>query len=151
MKAVARGTRRLADRAPRPLLSLLHVDAPPDRPPPPPSPLPLDEQSCLVCPGRGIFFFWQAGAVSALHVEGYDLSRVRVSGASAGAITATLAATEADFDEATEVAFEMAREAGVLTRSVGLMGVWGPMIERWLSRSFRRIQFLRQTNGYLSS
>lgn len=76
----------------------------------------------LVFPGAGIFFYWQAGAVTYLREAGYDLSRVSMSGASAGALTATLAATEVNFYEATDAAIRLSREAGVMSRPMGLMG-----------------------------
>jgi len=47
----------------------------------------------IVFPGGGIFFYHQAGVVNFLREEGYDLSHTSFSGASAGALTATLAAT----------------------------------------------------------
>jgi predicted acylesterase/phospholipase RssA len=89
-------------------------------------------QSHLVFPGGGIFFYWQAGVVSYLREQGYDLSSCTFSGASAGALTATLASTGVDFYKATELALELAGEAGVWDRRGGLQGIWGPMIEEWL-------------------
>ena len=55
-----------------------------------------------------------------------------MSGASAGALTATLAANDVCFEDATELALRLAEEAGVWDRKEGLQGVWGPLIERWL-------------------
>jgi len=86
----------------------------------------------LIFPGGGIFFYWQAGAVTHLRESGYDLSSVSMSGASAGALTATLAATGVDFLDATDLALQFAQEAGVWDRPLGLQGVWGSLIERWL-------------------
>eukprot|EP00565_Helicotheca_tamesis_P001547 CAMPEP_0185735814 /NCGR_PEP_ID=MMETSP1171-20130828/26257_1 /TAXON_ID=374046 /ORGANISM="Helicotheca tamensis, Strain CCMP826" /LENGTH=324 /DNA_ID=CAMNT_0028406245 /DNA_START=121 /DNA_END=1095 /DNA_ORIENTATION=+ len=87
----------------------------------------------IIFPGGGIFFYWQAGAASYLREAGYDLSSVRMSGASAGALVATLTLTDVDFDEATRLALSLAEEAGVWERPLGLQGVWGPMIETWLN------------------
>ena len=89
-------------------------------------------KSHLVFPGGGIFFYWQAGVVSYLREQGYDLDDTTMAGASAGALTATLTASDVDFYEATTLALDLAEEEGVWDRRGGLQGVWGPMIERWL-------------------
>lgn len=86
----------------------------------------------LVFPGGGIFFYWQAGAVTYLREAGYDLKQCTMSGASAGALTATLATNDVCFADATNLALSLAEKAGVWDRSGGLQGVWGPMIEQWL-------------------
>jgi predicted acylesterase/phospholipase RssA len=86
----------------------------------------------IVFPGGGIFFYHQAGVVNFLREEGYDLSTCTFSGASAGALTATLTATNVDFYVATDLALKLAEEAGVWDRSNGLQGIWGPLIENWL-------------------
>ena len=86
----------------------------------------------LVFPGGGIFFYWQAGVVTYLREAGYDLSECTMSGASAGALTATLTTNDVCFTDATNLALSLAEEAGVWDRSGGLQGVWGPMIEQWL-------------------
>ena len=86
----------------------------------------------LIFPGAGLFFYWQAGVVSYLRQAGYDLSKTTMSGASAGSITATLAATDVCFSNATDTALRLGRDAGVWDRPMGLMGVWGSLIEEWL-------------------
>lgn len=86
----------------------------------------------LIFPGGGLFFYWQAGVISHLKEEGYDLSKAHLSGASAGALSATLAATGVDFYEATELALSLSEEAGVWDRPLGLQGIWGDMIHTWL-------------------
>jgi len=85
----------------------------------------------IVFPGGGIFFYYQAGMVNFLR-EKYDLSACTFSGASAGALTATLTAANVDFFEATDLALKLAKDAGVWDRKGGLQGIWGPMIEKWL-------------------
>ena len=87
----------------------------------------------LIFPGGGVFFWWQAGVVKALQ-ERYDLRRhgLTVAGASAGSISCVLAVCGVDMDRAMEVALLLAEEAGVFTRPLGLMGVWGGLIRRWL-------------------
>ncbi|KAG7361634.1 hypothetical protein IV203_036735 [Nitzschia inconspicua] len=86
----------------------------------------------IIFPGGGIFFYYQAGLVHFLRENKYDLSNCTFAGASAGALTASLTATDVDFYEATDLALSMAAKAGVWDRSSGLQGIWGPMIEDWL-------------------
>ena len=57
-----------------------------------------------------------------------------MSGASAGALTATLAKTEVSPYDATELALTMSEEAGVWDRPLGLQGIWGSIIHEWLDR-----------------
>lgn len=83
---------------------------------------------------KGLFFYWQAGTVTYLREQGYDMNQITASGASAGALTATLMATNVDFLRATELALQLSDEAGVWDRSGGLQGIWGPMIEEWLDQ-----------------
>lgn len=97
-----------------------------------PNPCRSDRMPHLIFPGAGLFFYWQAGVVSYLRQAGYDLSKTTMSGASAGSITATLAATDVCFSNATDAALRLGREAGVWDRPMGLMGVWGSLIEEWL-------------------
>jgi hypothetical protein len=85
----------------------------------------------LVFPGGGIFFYWQAGVVSYLREQGYDTQNASVTGASAGALTATLTAAGVDFYRATELALELAARAKVWERG-SLQGIWGPLIYEWL-------------------
>lgn len=82
--------------------------------------------------GGGIFFYWQAGVVTYLKENGYDLTQTSSTGASAGALAATLSACDVDFYKATDLALQMAKDAGVWDRSGGLQGIWGPMIRHWL-------------------
>lgn len=86
----------------------------------------------LLFPGGGIFFYWQAGVVTYLREQGYKLDAIRLGGASAGALTATLTATDVDFYQATDLALSLAKDAGVWDRKGGLQGIWGPMIDAWL-------------------
>jgi hypothetical protein len=94
-----------------------------DEPPHPPH---------LIFPGGGIYFYWQAGVVCFLRENNYNLDQTIFTGASAGALTATLSATDVDFYEATDKALSMAKLAGVWDRRGGLQGVWGEMISDWL-------------------
>lgn len=86
----------------------------------------------LIFPGGGIYFYWQAGAVTYLREQKYDLSSASITGASAGALSAVLTATQVDFYRATELALQMAAEARVWDRGLGLQGIWGDMIYQWL-------------------
>lgn len=80
----------------------------------------------------GIYFYWQAGVITFLREQGYDLSQCTYTGGSAGALTATLGITNVDFYDATQLALSLAADAGVWDRKAGLQGIWGPMIEEWL-------------------
>jgi hypothetical protein len=110
----------------------------------------LESPPHLVFPGGGIFFYWQAGAVSYLREQGYNLTAVTAAGASAGALTATLAATGVDFYQATTLALELAEKAGIWDRSGGLQGIWGPMIYDWLDELLPENAVERVENGRLS-
>jgi predicted acylesterase/phospholipase RssA len=81
--------------------------------------------------GAGIFFFWQLGAVKYL-AEHYDLSKVSMAGASAGSFISVLAACGVDADRAVETAYAMSLEHDIWSRPLGLIGIWGSLIERWL-------------------
>jgi len=88
--------------------------------------------SLLSFKGDGIFFWWQAGAVTALS-KLVDFSQVPCVGASAGALAASLAACECDMDAALECALSKSRRAGVFERGPwGLYGIWGGIIRSWL-------------------
>lgn len=62
----------------------------------------------------------------------YDLSNTILSGASAGALSATIAKTSISPYKATELALQMSDDAGVWERPLGLMGIWGGIIYEWL-------------------
>ena len=86
----------------------------------------------ILLPGSGIFFWWQAGATTAL-ARRYDLGRAQFAGASGGALAATLAATGCDCRKAFDVAWGLCDEARVFERGAwGLYGVWGGIVEAWL-------------------
>ena len=92
-------------------------------------------QRHLVFPGGGIFFYWQAGYIDYLRQQHYDLSTsISMTGASAGALCATLTASDVDFVTATQLALDMARDAGVWDRQGGLQGIWSGMIRDWLDQ-----------------
>lgn len=88
----------------------------------------------IIFPGGGIFFYWQAGVITHLREQSYalDNQQIRLTGASAGAICATLTALDISFEDATRLALAKAREAGVWDRPLGLYGIWGNLIGEWL-------------------
>jgi hypothetical protein len=90
-------------------------------------PLPLR----LGWAGSGLFFWWQLGAVAYLR-DRYDLSKVKQVGASGGALAAALGACDACPDRTMDVALELSERYGVWDRPLGLMGVWGRIVEEWL-------------------
>ncbi|GKY97612.1 hypothetical protein MPSEU_000719600 [Mayamaea pseudoterrestris] len=97
------------------------------------APLSTQQARHLVFPGGGIFFYWQAGYIDFLRQNNYDLSNsISMTGASAGALCATLTACDVCFEQATELALDMAKHAGVWDRSGGLQGIWSGMIQDWL-------------------
>lgn len=86
----------------------------------------------LVFPGGGLFFWWQAGAITGL-ARRLDMQSTPLAGASAGALAATLAACEVDMENAFERALALSNEAGVFERGAwGLYGVWGDIVRNWL-------------------
>ncbi|CAM9782980.1 unnamed protein product [Ectocarpus sp. 6 AP-2014] len=96
-----------------------------------PAVLPPSGKPVLSFPGGGIFFWWQAGVISALQ-ERYNLSSLDFVGASAGSLAATLAACDADMDLAMKLALDLCDTNEIWTRPLGLAGVWGAMVEDWL-------------------
>ena len=86
----------------------------------------------LSFPGGGIYFYWQAGIIEYLREKNYDLSQVDFVGASAGALTSTLAACNVNFYHATDVAVALCDKYNVWDRPLGLMGIWGNIVEEWL-------------------
>jgi len=58
--------------------------------------------------------------------------QIKFTGASAGALCATLTAADVDFEFATKLALEKSREAGIWDRPLGLYGIWGPIIDTWM-------------------
>ena len=71
-----------------------------------------------------------------LQENGYNQSssNLLLAGASAGALSATLAKTNVNPYDATELALQMSDDAGVWDRPLGLQGVWGSIIYDWLDR-----------------
>lgn len=53
-------------------------------------------------------------------------------GASAGSLTAVLGACDVDMSEAAEAALGMSLRIGLWKRPLGLAGVWGGLVEKWL-------------------
>jgi len=89
----------------------------------------------IIFPGGGLFFYWQAGVVAHLQEQNYNLAtNTLLSGASAGALSATLAKTGVSPYDATELALSMSDEAGVWERPAGLQGVCGSIIYEWLDQ-----------------
>lgn len=102
----------------------------------------------LAYPGGGIFFWWQAGATSALS-RLYELDRVPCVGTSAGALAATLASCEVEMDDALSVAARLSEERDLWTRGAwGLYGIWGGMVREWLAELLPE-DSARRTSGRL--
>jgi hypothetical protein len=82
--------------------------------------------------GAGIYFWWQAGCAMYLR-ETCDVGQLPIIGASAGSISAALLLSNADFNEAANVAIRIGQEAGVYERKAGLAGIWGALVKQWLN------------------
>ena len=94
--------------------------------------VPPSQPARLLFPGGGIFFWWQAGAITALSRR-IDLSTAPCCGASAGALAATLAACDVDMELALERALALSIEARAFERGpFGLYGIWAGVIRTWL-------------------
>ena len=78
-----------------------------------------------------MFFYWQVGVVLSL-ARRVDLTRARMVGASAGALIAVLSACGCDVRRSVDLAYSLAVSADLWRRPLGLAGVWGGLIRRWL-------------------
>lgn len=110
----------------------------------------------IIFPGGGLFFYWQAGVVAYLQEQGYTLSNAILSGASAGALSATLAKTNVCPYDATKLALSMSAEAGIWDRPLGLQGVWGSIIYDWLDQLLpedadEKVKWTRTSSTYPKS
>ena len=86
----------------------------------------------ICCPGGGVYFWWQIGAMHEL-LSMYDLpDDVKLSGASAGALACVFGQCRVDPGAAHRVAFALADEAGCLRNPLGLCGKWGRLVHAWL-------------------
>ena len=85
--------------------------------------------------GGGIFFWWQAGFCRRLLEEGFReqalSSDVKIIGTSAGALSAALLASGADFSKAADVAIALSAREKVFETG-RLAFVWGKIVEEWL-------------------
>jgi predicted acylesterase/phospholipase RssA len=85
--------------------------------------------------GGGIFFWWQAGCCQYLLENGFQEHAARtgckIEGASAGALSAALLATGADFQYAADYAIFQCKRDKIL-ESKRLAFVWGPIVREWL-------------------
>ncbi|CEL96975.1 unnamed protein product [Vitrella brassicaformis CCMP3155] len=89
------------------------------------------ERVVVVFPFGGVFWFWQAGYADYLRTH-YDLSDCRFVGASAGAISAVLTASEVPLERAVARALEIADDTDLWSRPLGVFFIWGPLIRQWL-------------------
>lgn len=83
----------------------------------------------LCSPGAGIFFFWQLGALDYL-AEHYNLDQIPMVGASAGSLLSALTACGIRSPDIIRTAHRLALDHGVWDRSLGIVGIWGPIIVR---------------------
>jgi len=94
---------------------------------------PAGHRLIIACPGGGVFFWWQLGAVRQL-LDLYELppEHVVLSGASAGALAVVFGQANIDPAVAYTEAFRLADEAGCLSNPIGLCGKWGRLVYAWL-------------------
>ncbi|KIZ07564.1 hypothetical protein MNEG_0379 [Monoraphidium neglectum] len=64
----------------------------------------------------------------------FDLTRVPMAGASGGALCAVLARCGVDPEVVTESAYQLSLDHNIWERPLGLVGVWGRIIEAWLGQ-----------------
>lgn len=72
-----------------------------------------------------------AGVIKYLQ-QHYDLTKVDMVGASAGALMVTLAVCNVDPDTAVQKAYEIAKERDIWGRRFGLAGIWGDLVRQWM-------------------
>ncbi len=87
----------------------------------------------LFVPGGGIYYYHLSGQLKYLN-ESYPglVEKVDITGSSAGALAATLAASGVDCTKAADLAVEMAVEKDLWSNPLGLAFVWGDIIREWL-------------------
>ena len=99
--------------------------------------LPGEKQSAAEHPlfvsfaGGGIYFFWQLGAVRYLRTR-YDLTQLPMAGASSGSLVACLSACGVDPQLSVDSAYQLAVDNDIWNRKLGLLGIWGGLIRKWL-------------------
>lgn len=102
--------------------------------------------------GGGIYFWWQAGAAKFLQERTDAVDNLSVVGSSAGALTATLFKSGADFDFAAEYAIYQCKRDKLFESPLGLAGVWGPIVREWLDRCIpSEIDAKSLTNLYIAA
>lgn len=74
-------------------------------------------------PGVGVIKYLQ---------QHYDLTKVDMVGASAGALMVTLAICNVHPDQAVQRAYDIAKERDIWGRRFGLAGIWGDLVKQWL-------------------
>lgn len=86
----------------------------------------------ICCPGGGVFFWWQLGAIREL-LSLFDLpDHVSLSGYSAGALAIVMGQCGVDPAVAYASAFKLADDAGCFRSPLGLFGTWGRLVAAWL-------------------
>ena len=86
----------------------------------------------ICCPGGGVYFWWQIGALKRL-LELYELPKeIHLAGASAGALSVCLAQCSVDPMKAYRLAYQLAEDSDVFTNPLGLCGKWGRLVHAWL-------------------
>ena len=82
--------------------------------------------------GGGIYYWWQAGACKYLNEAGFQSMDIKVSGESAGSLSASNLVCDCDFDYAAELAISLCEREDLFNAPTGLAFKWGPIVEEWL-------------------
>lgn len=91
----------------------------------------MKQKKAVVFRGGGQYFFWQQG-VSKYLQNNIDLSDTIYIAASSGALTAVLLVCQICPETALECAIGLCDKHNIWDRSLGLLGKWGRIIEKWL-------------------
>lgn len=87
-------------------------------------------EEVIVFQGGGQYFFWMMGIIK--YLNNFDLSKIKVVGASAGALSAVLMACHIDVEKALDLALQLCDKHRVWDRRLKFIGVWGGLVEEWL-------------------
>ena len=97
--------------------------------PPDPCERTSDEGDIVAFTGGGLFYWWQAGYMSAFRLP----PNARVVGASAGSLTALMAKCDVDQEEAFRLALDLCDKYEIFSRPLGLAGRWGGLVREWIN------------------
>lgn len=87
----------------------------------------------VVCPGAGMFGFWQIGVVAYMKSQNYDLSKCSVVGASAGTLTCLVTLLpDKDPEDLIHVFLEKCRSHNIWSNGHGVVGIFSQIVQETL-------------------